>query len=265
MSKWIKFRRRDSQVEEFGKLLDEVDFENQRVVVCSGELFDGAEPTDEILQVADLTLLTPCWPSKMIGLWKNVRAAAEEQGLEIPDEPLYFFKSSNSYLPHLGQIRRPKSYADRIIYEGELGVVIGKACHCVSAEEAGDYIFGYTCVNDITASTLIGKDPTFKQWNRAKSMDTFGAFGPSICTDVDVEQLQVQTFYRGKLRQDYPIDNLVFSPRQIVSMLSQDMTLFPGDLIACGTGGGVGPIKPGHTVEICITGLDSLNNTMAAE
>ena len=121
MSKWIKFRRRDSQVEEFGKLLDEVDFENQRVAVCSGELFDGAEPTDEILQVADLTLLTPCWPTKMIGLWKNVRAAAEEQGLEIPDEPLYFFKSSNSYLPHLGQIRRPESYDDRIIYEGELG------------------------------------------------------------------------------------------------------------------------------------------------
>jgi 2-keto-4-pentenoate hydratase/2-oxohepta-3-ene-1,7-dioic acid hydratase in catechol pathway len=96
-------------------------------------------------------------------------------------------------------------------------------------------------------------------------MDTFGAFGPSICTDVDVEKLQVQTLYRGKLRQDYSIHNLVFSPRQIVSMLSQDMTLFPGDLIACGTGGGVGPIKPGYTVEICITGLDSLINTMAVE
>lgn len=264
MSKWIRFRRRDSQVNEFGKLVDDVDFENQRVTVCEGELFASAEATDETLPLKDLILLTPCWPGKMIGLWNNVRTAAEKQGLAIPEEPLYFLKPNNCYLPHLGQILRPEYYAGRIIYEGELGVVIGKVCRHVSAEEAKDYIFGYTCVNDITALSLIAKDPTFPQWCRAKSMDTFGAFGPSIRTDVDVAELQVQTFYRGKLRQNYAIGDLIFSPHQLVSILSQDMTLFPGDLIACGTGEGVLPITPGNTIEIRIDGLDSLSNTMAS-
>jgi 2-keto-4-pentenoate hydratase/2-oxohepta-3-ene-1,7-dioic acid hydratase in catechol pathway len=263
MSKWIRFRRQDSVTDEFGHLLDAGAFEDQRVKVCVGDLFAGATVTDEILQVADLKLLTPCWPGKMLGLWNNVRPFADKQGLAIPSEPLYFLKPNNCYLPHLGQIQRPQYYEGRIIYEGELGVVIGKACRSVSAAEAADYIFGYTCVNDITALSLIDKDPSFPQWCRAKSMDTFGAFGPSICTDVDVEQLQVQTLYRGKLRQDYAISDLIFSPRQLVSLLSQDMTLLPGDLIACGTGAGALPIKPGSTVEVCIEGLDSLSNTMA--
>lgn len=265
MSKWIRFKRSDSEADEFGVLLDAVDFENQCVRVCLGDLFAGAEPSDEILSVADLVLLTPCWPGKMIGLWKNVRSAAEKQGLEIPQEPLYFLKANNSYLPHLGKILRPEYFTDRIIFEGELGVVIGKDCRNVSAAEAGDYIFGYTCVNDVTAPTIIGKDPTFKQWCRAKSMDTFGAFGPSICTDIDVEQQRVQTFYRGKMRQDYAISDLVFSPSQIVSHLSQDMTLFPGDLIACGTGAGALPIEPGNMIDISIEGLDTLSNAMASD
>ena len=96
-------------------------------------------------------------------------------------------------------------------------------------------------------------------------MDTFGAFGPSIESEINVEQLRVQTHYRGKLRQDYAISDLIFSPQQIVSLLSQDMTLLPGDLIACGTGEGVLPIKPGSTIEIQIEGLDSLSNTMASD
>ncbi len=265
MSKWIRFRRQNSETEELGKLLDDVEFENQHVAVCSGELFNGAEPTDEVLPVSDLVLLTPCWPGKMIGLWKNVRSAAEKQGLTIPEEPLYFLKPNNCFLPHLGEIRRPDYYDGRIIYEGELGVVIGKTCRNVSVQEASDYIFGYTCVNDVTALTLIDKDPSFPQWCRAKSMDTFGAFGPSITTDIDVTQLRVQTLYRGKLRQDYPISDLIFSPQQIVSLLSQDMTLLAGDLIACGTGEGVLPIKPGNTIEVCIEGLDTLSNMMAVD
>lgn len=263
MSKWIRFRRQDSQTEEFGQLLDDIDFEHQRVSVCVGNLFAGATPTDEILQVAELILLTPCWPGKMLGLWNNVRSAADKQGLGIPPEPLYFLKPNTCYLPHLGQIQRPEYYDGRIIYEGELGVVIGKVCRSVSEAEAADYIFGYTCVNDITALSLIDKDPSFPQWCRAKGMDTFGAFGPSIRTDVNVDQLRVQTLYRGKLRQDYAISDLIFSPRQIVSLLSQDMSLLPGDLIACGTGAGALPIKPDSTVEVCIEGLDSLSNTMA--
>lgn len=264
MSKWIRFRRQDSQLEEFGQLLDDVDLENQRVNVFSGNLFEQAEATNEILDVGNLQILNPCWPGKMICLWKNVRSVAEKQGFSIPEEPLYLFKPSSCFLPHLGEIQRPEYYDGRIIYEGELGIVIGKTCKGVSAVDAKDFIFGYTCVNDITALSLIEKDPTFAQWCRAKSMDTFGVFGPSISTDVDPEQLHVQTNYRGKIRQDYSISDLIFSPYQIVSLLSQDMTLYPGDLIACGTGDGVLPIKPGSTIEVHINGLDPLSNTMAA-
>ena len=263
MSKWIRFRRQDSQLDEFGQLLDDVDIDSQRVSVCTGNMFDRPEATDEILAIENLQILNPCWPGKMICLWKNVRSVAEKQGLSIPEEPLYLFKPSSSYLPHLGEIQRPDYYDGKIIYEGELGIVIGKTCKGVSETEAGDFIFGYTCVNDVTALSLIDKDPTFAQWTRAKSMDTFGVFGPSICTDVDPQQLRVQTHYRGKVRQDYEISGLIFSPYQIVSLLSQDMTLNPGDLIACGTAAGVLPIKPGSTIKVHINGLDPLTNTMA--
>ena len=205
MSKWIRFRRHDSQLEEFGQLVDEIEFEQQRVNVCTGDLFDGVEPTDEILQVNDLNLLTPCWPGKMLGLWKNVGSAIKSQELTIPEEPLWFLKTNNCYLSHLGEVQRPQYYQGRVIFEGELGVVIGKVCKQVSEADANDYIFGYTCVNDTTAPELIRKDPTFPQWCRAKSMDTFGAFGPSITTDVDPSLLRVQTFCRGKMRQVTPL------------------------------------------------------------
>ncbi|MBT5032317.1 MAG: fumarylacetoacetate hydrolase family protein [Proteobacteria bacterium] len=268
MAKWIRFKRQSSTPNsapvEFGQLIDDDSEAPGQVTVHTGDLFEGSKSTDEILQVNNLDLLTPCWPSKMIGLWNNVRSAAEKKGLAIPEEPLYFLKPSNCYLPHQGEIQRPDYYDGRIIYEGELGVVIGKTCRNVSESDAGDYIFGYTCVNDVTALTLIEKDPTFPQWCRAKSMDTFGAFGPSICTEIDADQLTVQTIYRNKVMQNYPISDLIFSPHQLVSLLSQDMTLFPGDLIACGTGDGILPIKPGKTVEVQIEGLDSLSNTMSA-
>ena len=236
MAKWIRFHRQASDAAEFGTIVAD-DAEQRQVTVHQGDMFDAPEATDEVLDVSELELLTPCWPSKMIGLWNNVRSAAEKKDLGIPEEPLYFLKPSNCYLAHQGEIQRPEYYDGRIIYEGELGLVIGKTCRNVSEAEAGDYIFGATCVNDVTALTLIDKDPTFPQWCRAKSMDTFGAFGPSIETDVDVDQLTVRTIYRNKEMQNYPISDLIFSPHQVVSLLSQDMTLFPGDLIACGTCG----------------------------
>lgn len=264
MAKWIRFKRHNSPLIEFGKLLEGDSVEQGQVTLYKGDMFDGAEPTDELWDVNELELLTPCWPSKMIGLWNNVRSTAEKKGLAIPPKPLYFLKSSNCYLAHRGEIQRPAYFEERIIFEAELGVVIGRNCRNVSEADAGDFIFGYTCVNDITAPTIIGEDPTFGQWCRSKSMDTFGAFGPSISTEVDVDQLVIQARYRDKIRQDYPASELIFSPVQLVSFLSQDMTLFPGDLIACGTAEGALPLKPGSTVEIHIEGLDTLINTMSS-
>jgi 2-keto-4-pentenoate hydratase/2-oxohepta-3-ene-1,7-dioic acid hydratase in catechol pathway len=262
MARWIRFKRQNSETVEFGAIVAN-DVDGRHVTVYQGDIFSEPVATDEVLQENDLTLLTPCWPGKMLGLWNNVRSVAEKKDLGIPEEPLYFLKASNCYLAHQGEIQRPEHYDGRIIYEGELGLVIGKTCRNVSVDEAADYIFGATCVNDVTALTLIDKDPTFPQWCRAKNMDTFGAFGPSIETDVDVDSLTIRTIYRNKEMQNYPVSDLIFSPHQIVSLLSQDMTFYPGDLIACGTGGGVLPIRPGTTVEIHIDGLDTLSNTMA--
>ena len=138
----------------------------------------------------DVKVLTPCEPSKMVCLWNNFHELAAKNDFQHPTEPLYFIKAPNAYHPHGEPIRRPSTYDGKIVYEGELGVVIGKKCSNISEAEAGDYIFGYTCVNDVTAVDLMKKFPTFDQWARAKSFDTFGVFGPVIVTGVDPMKLR---------------------------------------------------------------------------
>jgi len=141
--------------------------------------------------------------------------------------------------------------------------VIGKPCNNVSDEEAADYVFGYTCINDVTAADIISKDPTFAQWSRAKSFDTFGVFGPVIATGLDPDTLVVRTVLNGSERQNYPVSDMIFSPLQIVSRVSRDMTLLPGDIIACGTSVGVGPMRGARdSVEVSIEGIGKLSNTL---
>jgi len=142
--------------------------------------------------------------------------------------------------------------------------VIGKAGKNMSAEEAQAAIFGVTCVNDVTALDLISRDSSFAQWTRAKSCDTFGVFGPTIATGLDLNALSVRTLVNGRERQNYPCSDMIFSPTQIVQALSQEMTLMPGDLIACGTSLGVLPMKPGTVVEVIIEGVGTLRNTFMA-
>jgi len=154
----------------------------------------------------------------------------------------------------------PASYSGKVVYEGELGVVIGKRATNVSEADAAQYIFGYTCINDVTAAEIIQKDPSFAQWTRAKSFDTFGVFGPVIATDVDPLGLSVKTLLDGKERQNYPVSDMCFKPAQIVSLISRDMTLYPGDVICCGTSVGVGSMKPGSKIEIVIDGIGTLSN-----
>ena len=127
--------------------------------------------------------------------------------------------------------------------------------------EAPDHIFGYTCVNDVTAADIINKNPTFAQWTRAKSFDGFGAFGPVIATGLDPAGLRVRTVLDGQERQNYPVSDMILPPARLVSLISQDMTLLPGDLIACGTSIGVGTMKnPTNTVEVSIEGVGTLEN-----
>jgi 2-keto-4-pentenoate hydratase/2-oxohepta-3-ene-1,7-dioic acid hydratase in catechol pathway len=250
--KWLRFRLGDR--EGFGRL------EGQGVAVYQGDLFGAYQPTDERLALAGLQCLIPCVPGKMIGLWNNFNAAAEKNGWARPAEPLYFLKASSSFAAHRQPIQAPAHYDGRVAYEGELAVVIGKEARAVSVEAAPAHIFGYTCANDVTAMELIGRDPSFPQWARAKSFDTFGVFGPVIETDFDFAKATLRTRVGGRERQNYPLSDMTFSPAELVSRLSHDMTLQPGDVILCGTSLGVLPMKPGTEVEVEIDGIGALKN-----
>jgi ketopantoate reductase/2-keto-4-pentenoate hydratase/2-oxohepta-3-ene-1,7-dioic acid hydratase in catechol pathway len=254
MAHWIRFEKGGKN--GFGTL------EGDTISVHSGDLFAGAKATGEKIVLKDLKVLTPCEPSKMVCLWNNFHQLAAKNDFQRPVDPLYFLKAPNAYHPAGEPIRRPPSYDGRIVYEGELGVVIGKQCSNVSEAEAKDYIFGYTCVNDVTAVDLMKKFPTFDQWTRAKSFDTFGVFGPTIATGLDPANLVIRTVLNGKEVQNYPVSDMFFPPYKLVAAVSKDMTLMPGDVIACGTSLGAGVMASAHNaVDIVIDGVGTLSNT----
>lgn len=256
MTRWVRFRHGDGI--GFGTLEGDV------IARHEGDMFESPPPTGAKVPLAEVTLAVPCVPSKMIALWNNFHALADKLGAAKPAEPLYFFKSSNSFLASGQAIERPRSYQGRIIYEGELGVVIGRTCRDLSEDEAKGAIFGYTCVNDVTAVDTLNADPSFAQWARAKSFDTFGAFGPAIATGLAPEDLSVRTVLNGDERQNYPLADMILPPARIVSLLSREMTLYPGDLICCGTSIGAGSMKaPENVVEVTIDGIGTLRNTLA--
>lgn len=228
--------------------------------VHTGDMFANAKPTGESIALAAATLLTPTTPGKMVALVDNYHALVAKLGHTVPAEPLYFLKANNSFLAAGEIIRMPKSYAGKVIYEGELGIVIGRRCTAVSEADAAGCIFGYTCINDVTAIDILRSNPEFAQWTRAKSFDTFGVFGPAIATGVDPATLTVRTILNDQERQNYPVTDMIFPPARLVSLVSQDMTLEPGDVIACGTSTGVGSMKPGSTVSIVIDGVGTLTN-----
>ena len=219
--------------------------------------------TGDAIPLADVSLLAPVEPGKFIGLWNNFKAPAEKGGMAHPEHPLYFFKADTSLSGPGATVVLPAS-AGRVVFEGELGIVIGKTCKDISPEEAKAAIFGYTCINDFTSLDLLNTDPSFPQWTRAKSFDGFGVAGPVIETDVDWRALTIKVLVNDRERQSYPADDMILSPEKIVSCLSQDMTLNPGDLIACGTSIGARPVKPGMEVNVVIEGIGELGVTMGA-
>jgi len=252
MTHWIRFQHAGTT--GFGTI------EDGRIAVHEGDMFYGPAATGEHLSLDDVTPLTPTAAGKMLALWNNFHALATKLNQEIPAEPLYFIKANGSYLGTDDVIRKPPSYDGKVVFEGELGIVIGKQCHSVSERDAGDCVFGYTCINDVTAVELLARDATFAQWTRAKSFDTFGVFGPVVATGVDPSALAVRTVLNDQERQNYPVSDMIFSPLKIVSLISQDMTLHPGDVICCGTSVGVGSMKPGSTITVTIDGIGTLSN-----
>ncbi|MFC5497712.1 fumarylacetoacetate hydrolase family protein [Caenimonas terrae] len=250
---WVRFL--DQGEIRFGTL----ERDQQRVRVCEGDMFAGALPTERTVALADVQLLAPVEPGKIIALWNNFHALGARLGLPDPAEPLYLVKASTSTLAPGGVIRKPRCDG-KVVFEGELAIVIGKRASGVSESRALDHVLGYTCANDVTLADILHRDPTFPQWARAKGFDTFCPFGPAVATGIDPATLAVKTILNGELRQDYPISDMRFSAAQLVSLISQDMTLEPGDLILCGTSVGVGSMKPGSTIEVEIAGVGRLRN-----
>ena len=254
MEHWIRFTHADNT--QFGTLHE------GWIAVCEGDMFTHPCPTGEEVALEAVTLLAPTQPSKMIGLWNNFHERASKEGLARSPHPLYFLKASNCFSANGEVIRRPAGYAGAVVFEGELGVVIGRRCAGVTVDEADAFIFGYTCVNDVTARDILKSDPSFVQWTRAKSFDTFGVFGPMISRGLDPAGLRVKTLVNGAEKQNYPVSDMFFSPQQLVSLISHDMTLYPGDIIACGTSVGVVPLTAGDRVEVVIDGVGTLANVM---
>lgn len=248
---WVRFL--EEGAERFGTL------EGERVRLWHGNMFDYPQRGDRTIALNDVRLLTPVQPTKVIALWNNFKALGEKLQLATPAEPLYLVKTPNSYLEPDGVIRHPGGGA-KVVFEGELGIVIGRTCKQVPESRALDHVLGYTCANDVTVADILHRDASFAQWVRAKGFDTFCPFGPAVATGLDPDKLRVRTLLDGQVRQDYPISDMRFSVAQLVSLISQDMTLLPGDVILCGTSVGVGSMKPGSLVEVEIAGVGRLSN-----
>jgi len=210
-----------------------------------------------------IRLLPPCSPSKILCVGRNYADHAKELGNDIPTEPLIFLKPPSSLIAHGDAIVYP-AISQRVDFEGEIALVIGKRGRNIAAADVFDYIAGYTCLNDVTARDLQKKDG---QWTRGKGFDTFCAVGPWMVSrdSVDFATLRVQTHLNGEKWQDGHTGQLIFGLDVIIPYVSRFLTLEPGDLIATGTPEGVGPMKPGDTVSVRVDGVGELTNPVIPE
>ena len=254
MAHWVTFTYKNEK--NFGVL------DTNKVEIYSGDMFNQPVATGKKINANDMTLLNPCNPSKIIALWNNYKTLAAEKGLSKPNNPLYLNKATSCISQPGEDIIRPMHYDEAIFYEGELGIVIGKHCKDVEPNESKGYIFGYTCINDVTGMDIVKKDPSFDQWTRSKSFDTFGIYGPSISTEIDPLNLQIESKLNGKIVQNYNTSDMFFNVFEIVSFLSMDMSLLPGDIIACGTNAGLGPMNEGDTIQVSVEGIGKLTNKL---
>jgi len=215
------------------------------------------------IPLEEAALLPPVRPSKIVCVGRNYREHAAELGHEVPKEPLIFFKPTSALLSPRGVVRRP-SISERVDHEGELGVVIGKACYQPGEDvDIRQFILGYTCVNDVTARDLQNKD---NQWARAKGFDTFCPVGPVVTDEIDPwKGVGVETRVNGQVRQTGNTRDFIFTLDVVIRHIARVMTLYPGDLIPSGTPAGVGPVQAGDVMEVSVEGVGTLTNSVANE
>ncbi|HEX9860177.1 MAG TPA: fumarylacetoacetate hydrolase family protein [Nitrospirota bacterium] len=214
--------------------------------------------TGESFLSGEAKLFAPSAPTKIVCVGLNYSDHAAEMGLPLPPEPVIFIKPSTCALRPGGVIVYP-DMSRQVDYEAELAVVIGRKAKDIKESEAGHYILGYTCLNDVTARDLQRKDG---QWTRAKSFDTFAPFGPWIETELDTASIKVEAYLNGKRKQRSTTDRMIFKVPELLSFISRVMTLNPGDVVSTGTPPGIGPMKKGDDIEVRIEGIGSLVNTV---
>jgi 2-keto-4-pentenoate hydratase/2-oxohepta-3-ene-1,7-dioic acid hydratase in catechol pathway len=232
--------------------------EGETIHELEGVLFASPRRSGNRVDLADVELLAPCEPSKVVAVGLNYRSHIGNRA--VPESMGLFAKFPTSIIGPEADIVIPPD-AENVHYEGELVVVIGRPAKNVAVEDAPDYIFGVTAGNDVSERDWQRGD---LQWLRAKAADTFGPIGPAIVTGLDYDDLLVQTRLNGEVRQSESSKDLLFGVDQIVSYVSRYVTLYPGDVIFTGTPGSTQAMKPGDVVEIEVEGVGVLRNPVVA-
>ncbi|MBO4563330.1 MAG: fumarylacetoacetate hydrolase family protein [Clostridia bacterium] len=247
----MKIIRAEYSNEAFYAILDGNKAKRLSHAPYDGIVLDGRE-----YSVEDIKLLPPAEPSKVVAVGKNYRAHADEMGEGQPEEPLLFLKPSTSIVGNNDDVVYP-AISHRLDYEGELGVVIGKKCHAVQPGHSSEVIFGFTCLNDITARDI---QKAVSQWTRGKGFDTFCPIGPHIETELDAYNAPIETRVNGEVRQHSNTNCMTHDVDKLVCYITECMTLLPGDIIATGTPEGIGSMQRGDVVEVEIGGIGVLRN-----
>ncbi|MCK8816157.1 fumarylacetoacetate hydrolase family protein [Natroniella sulfidigena] len=248
--KYVRFKK-DDQI-SYGII------EQEQVTTIQGNIYGNYSLTDKTYQLSEIELLVPCEPSKIVCVGLNYLDHAQELGMEIPKEPVIFLKPTSALIGPGDKIEYPQM-GQQVDYEAELAIVIKQETKGISAAEAKDHILGYTCFNDVTARDLQTKDG---QWTRAKSFDTFAPVGPAIVSDIEANNLEIKLLKNGEVKQNSNTEQMIFTVEEIVSFISQVMTLEAGDLIATGTPPGVGPVEVGDQIVVEIERVGSLKNVV---
>ena len=241
------------------KYQDEVFYaisEKDAVERLNGAPYDGIVRDGRKYSVENVQLLAPAEPTKIVCVGKNYKAHADEMKEGQPEEPLLFLKPNTCIVGNGDDVVYP-AQSKRVDYEAELGVVIGKKAHEVELGHAAEYIFGYICLNDVTARDIQKGDG---QWTRGKGFDTFCPIGPWIETELDAGNTRIRSILNGEVRQDSTTAMMTHSIDKLICYMSACMTLLPGDIIATGTPEGIGPMQRGDVIEVEIEGIGTLKN-----
>lgn len=236
--------------------------EDEQVRVIKGSIFDEYEPTQVTYPLSEVKLLPPTVPTKIVCVAHNYRGLIEQIGEPLPEEPILFLKPPSCLIGNEDTIIIPE-HAERVIFEGELGVIVKDKMKSVSEAEALSHVAGYCCFNDVTERAMIERNPFML--SLGKSMDTFGPCGPFLVTGIDPNRLEISTYLNGEKKQHDNTATCIFSVEFLLHYISKSITLYPGDIVSTGTPQGIDTLLPGDVVELEIENIGRLKNPVSAE